>query len=131
MFSLLFFCLDAKEKVTKEKIKAALFGLLRYFFPLKKKNSLRSDSFFFLTLQKAPTLHAQKVRPISDATSLRSLECMLSLYHEICHPERSEGSRDIIQRPPTSNSEAHPTNHQENIHLNERSNVESRYNSGL
>ena len=79
MFSLLFFCLDAKEKVTKEKIKAALFGLLRYFFPLKKKNSLRSNSFFFLTLQKAPTLHAQKVRPISDTTSLRSLEYMLSI----------------------------------------------------
>ena len=37
---LLFFCLDAKEKVTKEKIKAALFWLLRSGIPLKKKNSL-------------------------------------------------------------------------------------------
>ena len=75
---LLFFCLDAKEKVTKEKIKAALFGLLRSGVTLKKKNSLRSNSFFFLTLRKAPPLHAQKVRPISDATSLRSLEWMFS-----------------------------------------------------
>ena len=41
---LLFFCLDAKEKVTKEKIKAALFWLLRHFSPLNKKNSLRSNS---------------------------------------------------------------------------------------
>ena len=64
---LLFFCLDAKEKVTKEKIKAAFFWLLRHFSPLKKKNSLRSNSFFFLTLQKAPPLHGKKKRPDLDA----------------------------------------------------------------
>ena len=105
MFSLLFFCLDAKEKVTKEKIKAALFGLLRYFSPLKKKNSLRSNSFFFLTLRKAPPLHAQKVRPISDATSLRSLECMLSIPHHVIQSEAKD-LRNIILRT---------------THLNERS----------
>ena len=42
---------------------SALFGLLRQVFPLNKKNSLRSNSFLFLTLQHSPPLHAQKVRP--------------------------------------------------------------------
>ena len=57
---LLFFCLDAKEKVTKEKIKAALFWLLQSGIPLKKKNSLRSNSFFFLTLHPSPSASRQK-----------------------------------------------------------------------
>ena len=42
---------------------SALFGLLRQVFPLNKKNSLRSNSFLFFTLQHSPPLHAQKVRP--------------------------------------------------------------------
>ena len=42
---------------------SALFCLLRHFSPLNKKNSLRSNSFSFLTLQHLPTLHAPKVRP--------------------------------------------------------------------
>ena len=55
---------------------SALFGLLRQVFPLNKKNSLRSNSFLFLTLQHSPPLHAQKVRPdlhIFYSTLLRSL----------------------------------------------------------
>ena len=47
----------------KKNSPSALFGLLRHFSPLNKKNSLRSNSFLFLTLRKAPPLHAQKVRP--------------------------------------------------------------------
>ena len=39
---------------------AALFCLLRHFSALNKKNSLRSNSFLFLTLRKAPPLPAKK-----------------------------------------------------------------------
>ena len=76
MLSLLFFCLDAKEKVTKEKIKAALFGLLRYFSPLKKKNSLRSNSFFFLTLHPTPSASRQK----SEANLRRNIASLVGVY---------------------------------------------------
>ena len=48
MLSLLFFCLDAKEKVTKEKIKAALFGLLRSGVTLKKKELASLKQLFLL-----------------------------------------------------------------------------------
>ena len=47
---LLFFCLDAKEKVTKEKIKAALFWLLQSGIPLKKKNSLSLKQLFLFNV---------------------------------------------------------------------------------
>ena len=75
MMLLLFSFWQQKEKGNKkERLPSALFELLRHFSTLNKKNSLRSNSFLFLTLRKAPTLHAQKVRPdILDATSLRSL----------------------------------------------------------
>ncbi|MBQ3610421.1 MAG: hypothetical protein IJA03_10350 [Bacteroidaceae bacterium] len=75
MMLLLFSFWQQKEKGNKkERLPSALFELLRHFSTLNKKNSLRSNSFLFLTLRKAPTLHAQKVRPdIPDATSLRSL----------------------------------------------------------
>ena len=63
-----------KKDNKKERLPSALFELLRHFSPLNKKNSLRSNSFLFLTLRKAPPLYAQKVRPdILDATLLRSL----------------------------------------------------------
>ena len=52
-----------KKDNKKERLPSALFELLRHFSALNKKNSLRSDSFLFLTLRKAPPLHAQKVRP--------------------------------------------------------------------
>ena len=81
-----FFCPNKRKTKQKENSPSAFFCLLRYFFPLKKKNSLRSNSFFFLTLQKAPTLHGKKKRPDLDVyqggeetTSLRSLEWMFSL----------------------------------------------------
>ena len=75
MMLLLFSFWQQKEKGNKkERLPSALFELLRHFSTLNKKNSLCSNSFLFLTLRKAPTLHAQKVRPdILDATSLRSL----------------------------------------------------------
>ena len=57
------FLLPEQKKRNKENSPSALFGLLRHFSPLNKKNSLRSNSFLFFTLRKAPPLHAQKVRP--------------------------------------------------------------------
>ena len=74
---LFFFLLSAqKKKKQKEKAPAALFCLLRHFSTLNKKNSLRSNSFLFLTLRKAPALNGKKLRPEPDVfhpTSLRSL----------------------------------------------------------
>ena len=61
-----FFCPNKRKTKQKENSPSAFFCLLRYFFPLKKKNSLRSNSFFFLTLQKAPPLHGKKKRPDLD-----------------------------------------------------------------
>ena len=52
-----------KKDNKKERLPSALFELLRHFSTLNKKNSLRSNSFLFLTLRKAPPLNAQKVRP--------------------------------------------------------------------
>ena len=57
------FLLPEQKKRNKENSPSALFGLLRHFSTLNKKNSLRSNSFLFLTLQHSPPLHAQKVRP--------------------------------------------------------------------
>ena len=75
MLLLFSFCQQKEKGNKKERLPSALFELLRHFSTLNKKNSLRSNSFLFLTLRKAPTLHAQKVRPdILDATSLRSLK---------------------------------------------------------
>ena len=87
MLSLLFSFWQQKEKGNKkERLPSALFELLRHFSPLNKKNSLRSNSFLFLTLRKAPTLHAQKVRPdIPDATSLRSLRWMFFRGKYTCY----------------------------------------------
>ena len=76
-----------KKDNKRERLPSALFELLRHFSPLNKKNSLRSNSFLFLTLRKAPPLHVQKVRPdILEATSLRSLRWMffnayISFFH--------------------------------------------------
>ena len=99
------FLLHEQKKRNKENSPSALFGLLRHFSPLNKKNSLRSNSILFLTLRKAPPLHAQKVRPDLYpfyATSLRSLGWMflallvdvnascLTWYFLICHSERND-----------------------------------------
>ena len=52
-----------QKKDTKEKIKAALPGLLRKYFQLKGRNSLRSNSLPFLTPKTLSTLNAPTVRP--------------------------------------------------------------------
>ena len=59
----LFISLPEQKKRNKENSPSALFCLLRHFSPLNKKNSLRSNSFLFFTLRKAPPLHGKKVRP--------------------------------------------------------------------
>ena len=63
LVGVLFFCLETKEKIPKEKLKAALPGLLRKYFQLKGRNSLRSNSLPFFTLKILPTLDAPTVRP--------------------------------------------------------------------
>ena len=51
-----------KENEAKRKLAVCIFFLLQYFSSLNKKNSLRSNSFLFLTLQKALPLHDKKKR---------------------------------------------------------------------
>lgn len=58
-----------KKKYQKEKIKTAFSPLLSSCVSLKKKNSLRSNSFFFLTLHYIPTLYVRKMR--SDAMRIK------------------------------------------------------------
>ena len=58
-----FFCPHKRKTKQKEKAPAAFFCLLRHFSTLNKKNSLRSNSFLFLTLRKAPPLYGKKKRP--------------------------------------------------------------------
>jgi hypothetical protein len=48
----------------KQKVKAAHSALLRSSVSLKKKNSLRSNSFFFLTLHYITPLYATNMRPV-------------------------------------------------------------------
>ena len=52
-----------QKKATKEKIKAASQGLLRKPFPLKGRNSLRSNSLPFFTRKRLPPLNAPAMRP--------------------------------------------------------------------
>ena len=93
-----FFCPNKRKTKQKENSPSAFFCLHRHFFPLKKKNSLRSNSFFFLTLQKAPTLHGKKKRPDLDVfwggeetTSLCSLEWGFHFtYHQIDTPQTAK-----------------------------------------
>ncbi len=61
------FCLIKK----KQKIKAAYSPLLHKRSPLKKKNSLRSNSFFFLTLHPFIPFNAANMRPVLLGTRLR------------------------------------------------------------
>ena len=63
------FLLPEQKKRNKENSPSALFCLLRHFSPLNKKNSLRSNSFLFFTLRKAPPLYGKKVRPDLTAFS--------------------------------------------------------------
>ena len=57
-----FFCTNKRKTKQKENSLSAFFYLLQHFSPLNKKNSLRSNSFLFLTLQKALPLHGKKKR---------------------------------------------------------------------
>ena len=57
-----FFCPNKRKTKQKENSPSAFFSLLQYFSPLTKKNSLRSNSFLFLTLQKALPLNGKKMR---------------------------------------------------------------------
>ena len=82
VFSSFFFCPNKRKTKQKENSPSAFFYLLQHFSPLNKKNSLRSNSFLFLTLQKALPLHGKKVRPIHDATSLRSLRWVFTSNSE-------------------------------------------------
>ena len=59
----------------KENSPSAFFCLLRCFIPLNKKNSLRSNSFLFLTLHKTPPLNGKK----KEAGPLRFFEDVTSL----------------------------------------------------
>ena len=58
-----FFCPNKRKTKQKENSPSAFFYLLQHFSPLNKKNSLRSNSFLFLTLRKAPPLYGKKKRP--------------------------------------------------------------------
>ena len=62
----------------KQKVKAARSTLLHGVFPLKKKNSLRSNSFFFLTLHHSIPLNATIMRPIL----FRSLCIAITMPHQ-------------------------------------------------
>ena len=61
------FALMQKKKYQKEKIKPAFSPLLSSCVSLKKKNSLRSNSFFFLTLHSGRSLYAAKMRLVCHA----------------------------------------------------------------
>ena len=61
-FSSFFFCPNKRKTKQKENSPSAFFYLLQHFSSLNKKNSLRSNSFLFLTLQKALPLHGKKKR---------------------------------------------------------------------
>ena len=62
VFPSFFFCPNKRKTKQKENSPSAFFYLLQHFSPLNKKNSLRSNSFLFLTLQKALPLHVKKKR---------------------------------------------------------------------
>ena len=112
-----FFCPNKRKTKQKENSPSAFFCLLQYFFPLKKKNSLRSNSFFFLTLQKAPPLHGKKKRPDLDPFVGKGRDNIAPLVGvNGKHPPQT--AKRIIHPW----GEHHSTEH---IHLNERSNVES------
>ena len=137
-----------KEKQKqKERLPAALFWLFPRLFPLNKKNSLRSNSFLFLTLQQPPPFHAKK----DEAGTLAqhcfarcSLMFSCSLVARYCFLVRSllalvilrnEVTKDLSTSPKDRSnilqpSAGHPKNERSNVlqpsaghPKNERSNV--------
>ena len=96
------FLLPEQKKRNKENSPSALFCLLRHFSPLNKKNSLRSNSFLFFTLRKAPPLHGKKVRPDLYAFSQHRFARFLS-----SRAERSE-VKDLVYIHTTSEAMCPP-----------------------
>ena len=126
---LLFFCLDAKEKVTKEKIKAALFWLLRHFSTLNKKNSLTLKQLFVFNAPKSTSASRQK----SEAYIRRNIASLVGVNGK--HPPQTakcigETGRETSYQSSTSNNEVHWRDKKRNIlrtiHLKQRSAFESR-----
>ena len=96
------FLLPEQKKRNKENSPSALFCLLRYFSTLNKKNSLRSNSFLFFTLRKAPPLYGKKVRPDLTAFSQHRFARFLS-----SRAERSE-VKDLVYIHTTSEAMCPP-----------------------
>ena len=126
---------EQKKNETKRKFAVCIFLPTPVLFSAKEKelatairyahrNSLLiflievwSNSFFFLTLQKAPPLHGKKKRPDLDAFAGKGRDNIAPLVGvNGKHPPQT--TKRIIHPW----GEHHSTEH---IHLNERSNVES------
>ena len=86
-----------QKKRTKEKIKAALPGLLRGVRRLKGRNSLRSDSLPFLTPSHLPPLYA----PYSEAKILLFGNCFCDFFL-LGIAEKSEESENTLIFLPAS-----------------------------
>ena len=99
-----FFCTNKRKTKQKENSPAAFFCLLRHFSTLNKKNSLRSNSFLFLTLRKAPPLHGKKRG--------RNLQEWMYLKHRfarcsLCIP-LAKGGRGMFHRTCDAMRTKHP-----------------------
>ena len=76
MFSLLFFCLDAKEKVTKEKIKAAFFLATPALFSAKEKELASLRQLFLFNAPKS----TYASRPKSEANLRCNIASLVGVY---------------------------------------------------
>ena len=101
-----------KENEAKRKLAVCIFFfLLQYFSSLNKKNSLCSNSFLFLTLQKALPLNGKKMRTDLDVLWGGGMKYRFARWSNL-----SSYNIEVF----TSASEAKElenTNHQVNIHL--------------
>ena len=87
-----FFCTNKRKTKQKENSPSAFFYLLQYFFPLNKKNSLRSNSFLFFTFQKAFPLYGKKKRPESSGVDVYILTSLHYLSSPLENPAFSGGA---------------------------------------
>ena len=85
MGGVLFFCLDTKEKIPKEKIKAAFFLLLTSSVPLNglELASLRQSPLF--TLHCGRSLDGEKMRPLRVSSFFIPSFIFSCLYYYIYH----------------------------------------------
>ena len=90
------FLLLAQKKRNKEKAPAALFWLFPRLFPLNKKNSLRSNSFLFLTLQQPPPFHAKKDEAGTLCFSCRNIASLVVRTFVIL---RNKVTKDLSTSP--------------------------------